>query len=148
MADCDMSGLVEDWFRDAGGPLWDDASGVAERGVYPGAGDVLAVVQALGVDAQQDFDAVSARAVTRGAGTPAASRVRLRRAEGRRGARPGAKSPGQGEGQGSGLGPDIADGRGGDGVAANAATSITPAAMPAVVRTSWKPNSPVHSDRR
>jgi hypothetical protein len=31
---------------------------------------------------------------------------------------------------------------------ANAATSITPATMPAVVRTSWKPNSKVYTDRR
>jgi hypothetical protein len=30
--------------------------------------------------------------------------------------------------------------------AANAATSMTPATMPAVVRTSWKPNSPVQTD--
>ena len=32
--------------------------------------------------------------------------------------------------------------------AANAATSITPAAIPAVVRTSVKPNRPVHNDSR
>ena len=31
---------------------------------------------------------------------------------------------------------------------AKAATSITPATIPAVVRTSLNPNSPIHTDRR
>jgi hypothetical protein len=34
-------------------------SGVSQRAVYTGVGGLLAVVEALGVDAEQDFDAVS-----------------------------------------------------------------------------------------
>ena len=52
-----VSGLIEDWFRSSGETLW-DASGVAQGGVYLGVGDRLVVAQALGVEAEQDLDAV------------------------------------------------------------------------------------------
>lgn len=46
------------WCRRSRGTGASDASGGQERAVDPGVGGVLAVVQALGVDAEQDFDAV------------------------------------------------------------------------------------------
>ena len=40
------------------GILWDGRSAVSQGAVYAGVGGVVAVVEALGVDAEQDFDAV------------------------------------------------------------------------------------------
>jgi hypothetical protein len=57
------------------GILWDGerASGIAQGGVYPGVGGVLAVIEALGVDAQQDFHAVPGPLGDPWRGHPAAS---------------------------------------------------------------------------
>ena len=41
-----------------GHALRDGASGIPQGGIYARVGDALAIVQALGVDAEQDFDAV------------------------------------------------------------------------------------------
>ena len=38
---------------------WDEASGVPQGGVYARVGYFLAVIEALGVDAEQDFNAMS-----------------------------------------------------------------------------------------
>ena len=53
-----MSGLVGQAVFPAGPVLRDEASGIPQRGVYAGVGGVLAVVEAFGLDAEQDFDAV------------------------------------------------------------------------------------------
>jgi hypothetical protein len=63
------------WDGSAGSCLapWDEASGVPQGGVYARVGDVLAVIEALGVDAEQHFDAVPRSVGHSGWGTPAAS---------------------------------------------------------------------------
>jgi len=78
-------------------------------------GDVLAVVEALGVDAEQDFDAVPSPLGHARCGHASSQPERYRcvaQVEGRP-ARGEATWGGQGEGPG--FGPDVADGGGGDG---------------------------------
>jgi hypothetical protein len=79
---------------------------VLERSVDALVGDVLAIVKTLGVDAEQDFDAVPGplgHPRRRHPGRPA--RVILPRGAGRRADWPGARRPGPGSGPGSGLRP-------------------------------------------
>ena len=53
----------------------DDASGVPQGGVYARAGDVVAVIVALGVDAEQHLDAAPRSLGHLGRGTPAANKA-------------------------------------------------------------------------
>ena len=53
------SGLVGRLVSESGRLLRDGTSGIPQSGVDAGVGDVLAVVEALGVDAQEHFHAVS-----------------------------------------------------------------------------------------
>jgi hypothetical protein len=52
------SGLVGQAVPESGHGPWDGASGIPQGGIYARVGDILAVIQAFGVDAEQDFDAV------------------------------------------------------------------------------------------
>jgi hypothetical protein len=56
--DASRSGQVGLAFPCGGHALRDGASGIPQGGIYARVGDALAIVQALGVDAEQDFDAV------------------------------------------------------------------------------------------
>jgi hypothetical protein len=101
---------------------WDEASGVPQRGVYPGVGGVLAVVKALGVDAEQDFDAVSRSLgdAWRGdSGGQPQGHGRVPQIVGATGQ--GRDDLSGGQGQSPRLSPDVADGGGGDRVATVAA---------------------------
>jgi hypothetical protein len=101
---------------------WDGPSGIPQGGIYARVGDVLAVVEALGVDAEQDFDAVPGALGDSGRGNSGGQPERYGRVAqvvGTTSQRRGDLSRRQG--QGPGFGPDIADGGGGDGVAAVAA---------------------------
>jgi hypothetical protein len=62
------------------------ASGIPQGSVYARVGDVLAVIEALGIDTEQDFDAVPGPFGDPGRGTPAASQsdtAAWRRSQGR-----------------------------------------------------------------
>ncbi len=60
--DAGRSGARRAWpdgqFSEPSGIPWDGASFTLQRVVYARVGDVVAVVEALRVDAEQDFDAV------------------------------------------------------------------------------------------
>ena len=92
-------------------------SGIPQRCVYPVVGDLLAVVQAFGIDAEQNFDAVPGplgHVGGRDSRLEPQRHCRVAKVVGTPGERRGDLRGGQGEGPG--LGPDIADRGGGDGM--------------------------------
>ena len=102
------------------------ASGIPQGGVYPRVGDVLAVIEALGVDAEQDFDAVPGPLGDPWRRHPGRQPERYRRVTQVVGpSGQGRGDLGRGQGQGPGLGPHVADRCRGDGVAPFAAEDPT-----------------------